>query len=244
MNNHFLDWHERVSNQYLGLDKPMEDSPNPLVRATAKRLREDILQRISLILPTMAAQRIENETEFMTDDEIDGFPLAHAACFVNCPLALVSLSLAACPDQLRMVDPLLRRLPLHYAVSRGGYTAQYPVGVSCNMQIVGEISPAPLVLSKLPRAARIADARGQLPLHIAIDRVKRESKEEYCQHRKPVDIAGEINLLLDTYPDSLQRRDGVTKLYPFLQAAEGPMANLDVAYSLLRRDPSLIGSSL
>jgi hypothetical protein len=246
MNNHFLDWHKRVSNQYLGIDKSMEDSPNPMVRELTRRLKDDLLKRMSVTLPAMAAQCIEDELDSMVECDIDPLPLAHAAAYVNCPLAMVQLACDSFPDLLRSKDSQLGRLPLHYACSRGGYKAQYPVGVSCNIQNMEEVPPLQTVLAKFPEASRVADSLQKLPLHIAIDYAK-EAKQQHdtfeernCQRL----YYKEIELLLQSYPESLQRRDGITKLYPFLQAAEGCDSDLDMTFTLLRRDPTLVRSAI
>lgn len=242
MNSHFLEWHERVSNQYLGLDKSLEVSPNPMVRDLARRLKCDILERMSVMLPTMASQYLENDPDKMVDNHAEAFPLVHAACFVNCPLAMVQLACTSYPGQLQSKDAHLERLPLHYAASRRGYSAQYPMGVSCNIQRMEEVSPVNLVASHFPGACRITDGLRQLPLHIAIDLAKEEKMEHemFQGSRKCKGHLNSVNVLLRSYPEGLQRRDGLTKLFPFMQAAEGCDADLDLTYMLLRRDPSFV----
>jgi hypothetical protein len=189
---------------------------------------------------------MENESDKMLEDDTEPFSLLHAACFVNCPLAMVQLACTAFPEQLRFKDSQLDRLPLHYAASRRGYAAQYPIGVSYNVQRMEEVSPVKLVASEFPGACRVADGIQQLPLHIAIDHAKEETQqhEMFQEFRKPRGHYTDIEVLLQSYPDALQRRDGMTKLYPFLQAAEGCEANLDLTYILLRRDPSLVRTAI
>jgi hypothetical protein len=243
LNNHFLEWHERVSNQYLGIDKQMADSPNPMVREMTRKLRDDMLKRMSFILPAMAAASLEDDTDKMVEDKEESFPLVHAACYVNCPLAMVQLACNSSPDQLRIREPQLGRLPLHYAASRRGYMAQYPVGVSCNRQCMEEVSPVKLVLVKFSAACRVTDLREQLPLHVAICQAKdleQQHPDMIREREHPAEAYKDVELLLHGYPDALQRRDGITKLYPFLQAAEGSNGTLDLAYLLLRRDPTLL----
>ena len=247
INNHFLEWHERVSNQYLGVDKPLEDSTNPFVKEMAIRLREDVLKRISVILPTMAEQYMENNSDNMVDVCGESFPLVHAACYVNCPLALLQVACSAFPEQLCSKDPQLKRLPLHYAANRSGYAVQYPIGVSPNTKYMEEVSPIDFILSKFPEACRVTDGTQQIPLHIAINRVKDDEtkQRDALQENSKVDIKyRDVEMLLQSYPESLQRRNGISKLYPFQQAAEGSNSCLELTYFLLRRDPSLVRMGL
>jgi hypothetical protein len=241
VNNNFLDWHKRVSNEYVGIDRSVESTLSPAVRALKRRLKDDIFNRISVLLPAMAAASIENETSLMIDDNIHKFPLLHAACYANCPMAMVEIAFQVFPGMIFCRDEHLDRLPLHFAASRGGYTAQFPIGVSCNLQCLEENSPVNLVLSKFPEASRVVDGQDQLPLHIAIDYAKKVSEENRTFHSESWGVSTlEIDALLDVYPEALQRRDGKTSLFPFQQAAEGCNGNIDVTYELLRRDPSLL----
>jgi hypothetical protein len=243
LGNHILLWHERVSNQYLVQDPSMEQSPNPAVRDWIRQLKDDLLQRMTILLPAMAALNFSDPEEMMHEGSSVGFynekhqwPLLHSACFVSCPLAMVRLALESCPAQTRSKD-FLGRLPLHHAVSRGGYTVNYPMDVSCNLKSIQELSPTKQVLDCFPGACLIADLYHQLPLHVAIDASKtRKSEDVHIAHQSESDI----RCLLQCYPDALERRDGVTKLYPFLQAAEGQDSSLTLTYQLLRRCPALL----
>ena len=281
VHNHFLDWYRKVSNQYLGVDQPMEESPNPQVREWSGRLKSDLFQRMCIVLPEMAClqwkqwygrKEVNNAGEGSSPD--CRFSLVYAAAFVPCPLAMVKLACDSCPDDLRTLDARMGRLPLHYAATRGGYTAQFPVGASCHIQHLEEVSPLQTILARFPAASRVTDSRGQLALHIAIDYVKNEkakrmrrtttgslscittaddqdhendassqssgSSSAYQRMEQPGHQ--EIGALLSFYPESLYRRDGVTRLYPFQQAAEGRDGDLELSYMLLRHDPSLVQS--
>jgi hypothetical protein len=233
LNNHFMEWYNKVSNQYLGID-------NPLVSELARRLRQDVLSRMSILLPSMSEKYFVDE---MVDDESNVLPLLHSACCINCPLAMVQIACESSPQDLRSRDKKLKRLPLHYAVGRKGYAAQFPIGVSCNLQYAEEISPVNTILSKFPNACRITDKHQQLPLHIAIQYAKKQlpSQNEVMKiGGKIAESYEEIEALLKGYPEGLHQRDGVTKLFPFMQAAGGADSNLDLTFLLLRRDPSLL----
>lgn len=251
---HFWQWHGQVSKQYLGIDDSLEStSRNPGVRESIRRLRLDLIQRISTILPAMVTMRSQGHNNNHMDDSVphltapeNQYPLLHSACAVSCPLAMVALLCDEFPQQLSTREKEHGRLPLHVAASRSGYTKQIPTGVLGTLQgtIVKEVSPLHLILSKNPSASRIADAANQLPLHIAIDHIKKTRKAQE-RHKEMDDqkerfCTKEVEALLDQYPESLHRRDGPTKLYPFQQAAYGMEGDLELTFVLLRRDPTVI----
>lgn len=261
ISTNFLEWHERVSNQYLGITKSVEPSNLDLVNW--KRTRElhlDLLTKISHLLPVMARQDLFDESSMMQDDGDDDTVL-HAACAVNCPLALVALLCDTYQDHIGTRDVKMRRLPLHYAASRKGYTAQFPIGGNNQLQGMEEVSPVNLVLAKFPSACRVVDGQNQLPLHIAIDHAKEEGQRRRSCRRRSLDASSSttsaattgqqsgnrsfyrpVDAILSHYPEALHRRDGLTKLYPFQQAAAGQDGDAELCYLLLRRDPTLIAS--
>jgi len=122
------------------------------------------------------------------------------------------------------------------------------------------------LLSLWPRGARITNDSGRLPLHIAIDEEKqsRNSSSSRLQeegrsslisprHRHPRDqrslrqmeaswstSSAVVLSLFDSYPEGLERRDGLTKLYPFMQAAVGECAGLDMVFTLLMKNPAIV----
>lgn len=268
INNNFVNWYQRVSNQYLGVDRSMDESPNQHVRTMSKRLKKDLLERVSVALPKMINLELGNHGVPTTAD----FSLVHAAACVPCPLAMVAFVCDTYPSHLQSRESRMGRLPLHYAATRSGYTANYPVGVSCNSHKMQEISPLQTILARFQEASRVTDNRGQLALHIAIDYAKAEKARHKKQQESFMeeDDSGsysswtsssssrfssqshqimammqqsghqEIGALLHSYPESLSRRDGTTKLFPFQQAAEGSEGDLELCFMLLRRDPSFV----
>ena len=237
----FLDWYNKVSNHYLGIDTPIN---NQIIM----KLKDDLLIRMSLILPYLAKLSMKEKDDNGNGDDrmVENdclLPLLHSACAVNCPLAMVNLALESSPKSVTMPDCLYGQLPLHHAANRSsGYKKNFPIGVSCRVTKVKEkLSPVSLVLSKFPHAARVVSKFQQLPLHLAIQQTKVLSKTK--TQKSSCGIPEEIELLLKVYPESLTRRDGVTKVLPFMLAAEGTNANLELTYTLLRRDPSLLTKS-
>ena len=108
-----------------------------------------------------------------------------------------------------------------------------------------EVSLLMLVLHHWPKASRVMDGCDQLPLHIAIDCAKRVMQNLLICHKQKLytnlnGIYSDIDIILQANPDALEQKDGVTKLFPFMQAAEGEDADLELTYHLLRQNPILV----
>ena len=215
---HFAGWHDRVS----------EAMKSGKTNSKRKHL-ESLLERMYLLLPA-AAQAATKEP---VCEQGEPWSLLHSACFVSCPLAVVRLAHEKEPDVVTIRDLRSGRLPLHYAAARTGYRATVPVGVSREVRTMVESSPAMELASTFVQATHVVDANGQLPLHIAIDTAKISNDKE----------ATVVTELLHLYPDSLERRDGKTKLYPSLQAAAGQDASLNMTFMLLHKHPALMSNA-
>ena len=87
-----------------------------------------------------------------------------------------------------------------------------------------------LILDAYPGAANERNEDGLLPIHIAI---------WYCIRLKFESI---LQPLLEVAPTSLLSRDSETRLHPFAQASIGMNSNIDTAFILLRRDPSVLAA--
>ena len=110
------------------------------------------------------------------------------------------------------------------------------------------------VLASSPhQAARTYDNERRLPIHCAIDTIiesiASSSKSKQVEETY-LAMADFLKAIVRVYPESLERRDGRTRLYPFMQAAavssmypfnnaERENAALSVSFSLLRDNPSL-----
>jgi hypothetical protein len=211
---HFAGWHDRTTNE--------------LNTNNSSVLQEALLERMRLLLPATARAA----TDEAVYKQGEPWSLLHSACFVSCPLALVRLACQQEPHTLKIRDDRCGRLPLHYAAARHGYLATIPVGVSREVRSMMEPSPAMELATKFVQATRVVDDENQLPLHIAIDTSKRVNDNVVVKE------------LFRLYPCSLERRDGKTKLYPFLQAATGPDGSIGLSFSLLREHPTLVASGI
>ncbi|KAL9183562.1 hypothetical protein ACHAXT_004418 [Thalassiosira profunda] len=169
------------------------------------------------------------------------FLIVHEACGASrasCPAAVAKICLRLFAEQLHRRDAD-GRLPLHRACLRGvgweppGSDGEAPSRASLadeTLTLLREV-----IAESPPGAAGAYDENGQLPLHCAIDAIvtslvmgKRrraslhaEARVALQQHRRQhVNIATAcLSELLHRNAGALQRRDGRTKLYPFMQAA-------------------------
>jgi hypothetical protein len=105
------------------------------------------------------------------------------------------------------------------------------------LQVIAEPSPVGLLLHRYPNAVRITDANRQLPLHICISSVT----SAYSSSTRALQ---DLQIMLNHFPSSLERRDGIDKVYPFMLAAKGDCSSLDVIYFLLLKNPTLVASGI
>jgi len=209
------------------------------------------------------------------------FQLVHTALSCpSCPPPVAQLICSLFPEELAMRDPSTGKLPLHLAASRSWHTWDWPrPDAEAEQTRTSEPAAAQLLRGESiavlqtaieaspPQAARVADGEGRLALHHAIDSFVRacsNSGRSYMvdAHTPPVDnMLQVLGKLVQSHPESLERRDGKTKLYPFLQATAAateyrspPSPNgfnvpfpdempLSMVYALLRENPSLVGKS-
>ena len=223
LSSHFAGWHDRATHEMNTIDA---------VHTSRRQLLDMLLDRMSLLLPTVARTSTAAQHAPKRDAT---WSLLHSACAVSCPLAVVRLSYQQDPESLNTRDVHAGRLPLHYAAARTGYRASVPVGVSREVRTMEEPTAAMEVASKFLQATRVVDNNYQLPLHIAIETAKETIGDGETEA---------VTELLRLYPDSLERRDGITKLFPFLQASEGPKGSLNMTFMLLRKHPTLVSSAL
>ena len=189
--------------------------------------------------------------------------LVHTAFICpSCPPPVARLAATLFPEELRIIDNN-GRLPIHYAANRRWHSWDWASGDGVNgqaatrllrgetmaaLQVAMDMSPA--------RSLRVADQDNRLVLHIAI-----ETLVQSCFHSAPrtsteestvKDILKLLHDLVALHPESLHRRDGVTKLHPFLlatavatsQRALYPYGQndlpLSMTFTLLRADPSIL----
>jgi hypothetical protein len=249
----FLDWHEDVSRRlpdagvvhFPSISSNTCDQSLPKINRIPRPLRrvtEDLLARMRVVLPVVAAAATPSTV-------CESWSLLHAACYVPCPLAMVHLAIEHSESyELQRPDSLAQRLPLHYAAGRLGYAASFPVGVSRNLKRLTEKTAVPALVGLYSQACTIYDGHGRLPIHIAIDAARHyrelSASSSVAMRLESAEVdemeSEMLDVLVSSYQDSLECRDGKTNLLPFQQAAVGRGARVNTIYSLLRQLPSLV----
>eukprot|EP00978_Attheya_sp_CCMP212_P008319 scaffold19579_cov52-Attheya_sp.AAC.3 len=202
-----------------------------------------------LLLPAAAAtvQRrlAAAATRAGKDDNMDQhlvgeWPALHAACFlydycpVGYPIQILLLTLCYCFEQLQWVDSR-GNLPAHYIAA----SVRHPP------MAIGVCPPISTVLEAYPAAASIPNAKGQLPLHIITQNFHaNHTSYDALEFRETIPL---VRTTMGCYPEALEIRNPITRLYPFMDAAathityEGDARDIvDTVYRLLRENPTMI----
>jgi hypothetical protein len=192
------------------------------------------------------------------------------------------------PEELSLRDAKTGRLPVHCAAARLWHSWDWPRGDNeagggaQQQNNAAPREPASLRLLKAEslklletaielsptETARITDYDGRLVLHLVIDSFVRACSRSGRAYMIPahrplvVRMLEIIRQLVQSYPESLERRDTKTKLYPFLQASAAavkyrspPSPNghsvpfpdempLSIVYDLLRENPTIVSSGI
>lgn len=190
-------------------------------------------------------------------EDADSFRLVHSAFVSECCLPTVAYIAASLfPEELRIRDEL-GRLPIHCAASRSWHAREWPPidsGPAARLLQGESLNSFRVAFDLTPNEAiRVVDKDNRLVLHLLIDNLVKAC----CQ----IAQANNVDLLEDTlqmlrdvvrsYPDSLQRRDGRSMLYPFMQVSAAanefkqPSTACDelaltMTYELLRENPAVM----
>ena len=222
----------------------------PIDKLRLKHEEREVWQKLSKLLPASAASLSSHRLNHEWN------PL-HAASFLDCPRAVVLLAVTGCPRSLKTTDSL-GNLPLHYAAARRGYSRCLSIGATSSPYFVSEISPIFDMVPLYPECTQVANSNFQLPLHIAIEfetRVRRsptsivsfsdhatmnrKRRNEFKMDDDSLNSSA-VLFLAKFSPETLQVRDGISGLYPFLQASIGEHSSLNTVYLLLSLCPSLV----
>lgn len=145
------------------------------------------------------------------------------------------------------------RLPIHYSVMPSTTCDDVALKSTRKDQIEATdyLSWVKFLLEEAPATSAKTDNTLRLPLHYALDgsftgadawgRIRTD--DEAPEMKTPSWQQEVIELLVSTFPDSVERKDPLTCLYPFMQAAANPNVSLDTVFSLLQRSPALLSSS-
>jgi ankyrin repeat protein len=146
------------------------------------------------------------------------------------------------------------RLPIHYSVMPSTTCDDVALKSTRKDQIEATdyLSWVKFLLDEAPATSRMADKQLRLPLHYALDgsftgadawgRIRTD--DEAPEMETPSWQQEVIAHLVYAFPDSVERKDPQTCLFPFMQAASNPNVSLDVVFSLLRRSPALLNGCM
>jgi hypothetical protein len=92
------------------------------------------------------------------------------------------------------------------------------------------------LLSKAPASCQLENKVGRLPLHVLLDHsnICCQSSSKEAQQQA---IHAIIERMVSLFPESVDRRDPVTALDPFMLAAKDPNLPLNSSFFLVRHSP-------
>ena len=150
------------------------------------------------------------------------------------PLPLLELFLWLRSNDVLNADEF-GSIPLHLAISVGSRTPKKTSTTSKNVakdwcSFVGQLIDAS------PESCRVDTTNGRLPLHLVLS-FNKDCKfpvaNEVAQARHSI-----VEKLIGIYPESVDKRDPSSGLYPFMMAARDQSLSLDTVFCLLRHSPS------
>ena len=223
----------------------------------------------------LPASLIDDENVFML----------HSACSAPSPLAIIRLCVSLYPEQLLLCDQD-GKLPLHHAACRKLDIREFNKSNDDNLitvpNLIGKESSRALVLilnSGPVEASRTYDNENRLPFHHAIDSVVSavadysfRNKNISQETTKSVDTDSDIEksdnvffiaidyvrAMIRGSPETVEKIDGRTGLYPFMQVSataseclacydstkRSTKLTLSLTYALLLENPSLASAGL
>jgi len=204
----------------------------------AKKIFGRFIDRISLLIRAAASgSNLDSEVSVPTR-LVDSCRLC-TPYSLTLPLPILELFLWIRPEEVMEYDKR-GMLPIHHALC-------------CSIKQSSVASSSPSVVKqwrsfvfKLLEAyadqCRVKCQTGRLPLHYVLDHSSgcgnnnehnSSSKEEMQSSRHAI-----IEKLIELYPESVDQRDPITGLYPFMMASIDRNLSTDTVFCLLRRSPS------
>jgi hypothetical protein len=209
------------------------------------------------VVSLLEAAKVAGEDHPRGDSVIVHTAFASPCCLPGVARIVASLY----PQELSIRDDA-GRFPIHYAASRPWHAWDWPrddnpsqpAGAKVLEQESLGILRTALDLSP-PDLLRCTDRENCLVLHHVIATfVKACTRPSRSSVESPLkEMLELLDGLINMYPDALQRRDGVTRLPPFLQATAVATEQvtqthvqdelpLTITYQLLRQDPTMLSN--
>jgi hypothetical protein len=219
-------------------------------KKAAKDIFGVILDRILFLI------KVAHEGKIPTDLTALRNGLVHAASSLcrlpgpSLPKAMLDLIHWMDPDQVFQADQL-GRCPLHYSAMPGSTYDEVTLSTRRKDQVIinDYRGWTDHLLETNPEAAQTIDNHGRLPLHYVLKGSSVISGEFWgslSEAEQDNEMAAARNQLVwklvDAYPHSVEYRDPLSRMYPFMLAAANPNMTLDMVYRLLHRSPTLVRS--
>jgi hypothetical protein len=218
----------------------------------AEMIFGDLLDRISLLIGSAAtavgSDFVANENENRSAKIVESFKLG-TPYSSRLPLPIQELFLWLRPEEVMEKDPQ-DFLPIHHALRYG--TTTFGRGDSPTTSL----SPNAIhdwksfifqLLGKSSDQCRVKSREGRLPLHYALDHSIRSTGSRSTTSSNTTSSTWNalqssrhaiVEKLIDLYPGSVDQKDPVTGLYPFMMASMDRTLPLNTVFCLLRRSPS------
>jgi len=257
---------QSIRNRYVERSAPsstqQQDPPSSLSSTTSLWSRQEVVTSLfwTKVVSLLEASQVAGGNSPRGDSVLVHTAFASPCCVP----ALCQVAARLFPEELSRRDGA-GRLPLHYAAGRPWHAWDWPRNDGLNEQTAARllereslrVMRLAITLSP-PEAFRVADSDGRLVLHHAIDTFVKASSHVTCSSvSTPVmaDMLKVLGELVRIYPESQQRRDGVSMLFPFLQATHRATEEkkraqhvreelpLSITYNLLRNNPTLLATA-
>jgi hypothetical protein len=231
-------------------DKPKSGAESR--KKEAEMVFGDLLDRISLLIGAAAAAATvesdfaanENCSAKLVESSKLGTPYSSSL-----PLPILELFLWLRPEEVTEKDQQ-DFLPIHHALRYGTTT------FGCGDSPTTALSPNAIhdwksfifqLLGKSSEQCRAKSREGRLPLHYALDHSVSSIDSRSTPPSNTTSATRNalqssrhaiVEKLVDLYPGSVDQKDPITGLYPFMMASMDKTLPLNTVFCLLRRSPS------
>jgi len=189
-----------------------------------------LLHRIFLIIRATFRDSFSRSPFDLSGDVLHQAAALSGPCGPILPLPILELILWQYPEQVVQRDHC-GKLPLHHAVQvrKPSHFSSANAGSDWTQWVS-------LLVQQAPRACSMPDDLGRLPLHYAVGFSEASEAVDESLHFERNKVIQELTRAL---PQSVESRDPVSGLYPFMMAAACPHTSLESVFWLLRRSPGV-----
>lgn len=215
----------------------------------AEMIFGDLLDRISLLIRAAVAS---GKMSFVKD--ANRYAKLHEVCKLSTiyapslPLPMLELFLWLYSEEIIEKDSH-NFLPIHYTLSCGATAFHDKSSTTTHLSRTAVEDWKSFVFNLLEKSTeqcRVKSRESRLPLHYVLD----HSAASGCHNAPTSNISPSTKIalqlarhavvekLIDLYPESVDKKDPITGLYPYMMASIDTGLSIDTVFSLLRRSPS------